>query len=90
MTTLRLPYRNEFKEENSRKLRAEFQRQTDKHGSPSENKNELVVSRDDAEEVMKVVRRNTLTGKVEDAKIIRCPVTDAVRVRTGERGYRAV
>ncbi|MEM2942222.1 MAG: P-II family nitrogen regulator [Candidatus Bathyarchaeia archaeon] len=51
---------------------------------------ELVVEDDDAEKVIEIIRKNALTGEIGDGKIFLCPVTDVVRVRTGERGGRAV
>ena len=47
---------------------------------------EVVVSDDDTEKVVQIIVEAARTGNIGDGKIFVIPVTDAVRVRTGERG----
>ena len=50
-----------------------------------------VVSKDsDVETIVKAIREAAFTGQVGDGKIFIYPVTDAVRIRTYERGDIAV
>jgi len=51
---------------------------------------EVVVPDDLAEEVVEVVQEAARTGEIGDGKIFLIPVSDAVRIRTGERGDTAV
>lgn len=51
---------------------------------------EVVVRNDDCERVVKLVCQAARTGNIGDGKIFIMPVTDAIRVRTGERGEAAV
>ncbi len=54
------------------------------------SKVELVVKDADTERVIEVIIANARTGSIGDGKIFVTPVTDAVRVRTGERGEAAI
>lgn len=47
---------------------------------------ELVVRDQDVEAVVDIILRNARTGNIGDGKVFLLPVTDAIRVRTGERG----
>jgi len=51
---------------------------------------EVVVSDDKVDAVVKLVCDAAQTGNIGDGKLFVMPVTDAVRVRTGERGDDAV
>ena len=51
---------------------------------------ELVVKDGDVEKVVDVILRNARSGTPGDGKIFIIPVEDAVRVRTGERGNKAL
>jgi len=51
---------------------------------------EIVVSDRSVEEVIKVIQENAVTGQIGDGKIFICPVDDAIRIRTGERGENAL
>ncbi len=51
---------------------------------------EVVVKDDDCERVVKIICDAARTGNIGDGKIFLVPVTDAIRVRTGERGEAAV
>lgn len=51
---------------------------------------DLVVNDWDAPEVMKIMRDALFTGNVGDGKIFVIDATDAMRIRTGERGVYAV
>lgn len=51
---------------------------------------EVVVKDDDCERVVKIICEAARTGNIGDGKIFLLPVTDAIRVRTGERGEAAV
>jgi nitrogen regulatory protein P-II 1 len=51
---------------------------------------ELVVSDADTDKSVNVIMEAARTGAIGDGKIFISPVTDAIRVRTGERGDSAV
>jgi nitrogen regulatory protein P-II 1 len=51
---------------------------------------ELVVPDSAVEEVVQVILQNARTGNIGDGKIFVIPIEDAIRVRTGERGDRAL
>jgi nitrogen regulatory protein P-II 1 len=51
---------------------------------------EVVVPDDQVDAVVKIVCDAARTGNIGDGKLFVLPVTDAVRVRTGERGEQAV
>ncbi len=51
---------------------------------------ELVVPQGVVEEVIKTIRDACLTGEVGDGKIFITQLSDAVRIRTGERGNDAL
>ena len=51
---------------------------------------DLVVNDWDAPEVMETIRDALFTGNVGDGKIFVMDATDAMRIRTGERGVFAV
>ena len=51
---------------------------------------EVVVSDADSEKAIKVICDAARTGNIGDGKIFLIPVTDSIRVRTGERGDAAV
>jgi nitrogen regulatory protein P-II 1 len=51
---------------------------------------EVVVADADVDRVVKLICDAARTGHIGDGKIFVMPVTDAIRVRTGERGDSAV
>lgn len=51
---------------------------------------EVVVTDADVDRVVKLICDAARTGNIGDGKIFVAPVTDAIRVRTGERGEAAV
>ena len=51
---------------------------------------ETVVQDADAEKVVDIIVRAAQTGQIGDGKIFIIPVADVVRVRTGERGEKAL
>jgi nitrogen regulatory protein P-II 1 len=51
---------------------------------------EIVVADDQAERVVEAITRAARTGKIGDGKIFVADVTDAVRIRTGERDESAL
>ena len=51
---------------------------------------EVVVKDSDADRVVKLICDAAHTGNIGDGKIFLIPVSDAIRVRTGERGEAAV
>ena len=51
---------------------------------------ELVVDEFDAERAVKCIIDSARTGKTGDGKIFICPVDNVIRVRTGERGAKAM
>ncbi len=54
------------------------------------SKIELVVKDADTERAVEVIVANARTGSIGDGKIFVMPVSDAIRVRTGERGEAAI
>ncbi|MCK9293659.1 MAG: P-II family nitrogen regulator [Desulfobulbaceae bacterium] len=51
---------------------------------------ELIVSNDQVREIVEVIRKAALTGKIGDGKIFVLPVEEVIRVRTGETGEEAI
>ncbi|MBI4308187.1 MAG: P-II family nitrogen regulator [Chloroflexi bacterium] len=51
---------------------------------------ETVVQDGDVEKVVGIVIKAARTGQIGDGKIFIIPVADVVRVRTGERGEKAI
>lgn len=51
---------------------------------------EVVVGDDQLDEVLEAIRMSARTGKIGDGKIFVIPVEECLRIRTGERGERAV
>src|SRR6185503_18008087 len=54
------------------------------------SKIELVVKDADTEKVVNLIVQSSRTGTIGDGKIFIMPVSDAIRVRTGERGDAAI
>jgi nitrogen regulatory protein P-II 1 len=54
------------------------------------SKIELVVRDSDTEKVVDIICKAARTGSIGDGKIFIAPVSDAIRVRTGERGDSAL
>jgi nitrogen regulatory protein P-II 1 len=54
------------------------------------SKIELVVREADTDKVISIICEAARTGAIGDGKIFVSPVSDAVRVRTGERGEAAL
>jgi nitrogen regulatory protein P-II 1 len=51
---------------------------------------EIVVNDEDTEKVITAIVKTAQTGDIGDGKIFISPVDDVVRIRTGERGQKAV
>ena len=51
---------------------------------------EIVVKDEDVEEAIEVIEKVTRTGEIGDGKIFVSEVSDAIRIRTGERGDAAL
>ena len=51
---------------------------------------EIVVTDDMVEKVIEIVKNTACTGKIGDGKIFVLPVEESVRIRTGEKGEKAV
>lgn len=51
---------------------------------------EIVLDEFDVERAVKVILESARTGKVGDGKIFIYPVDNVIRVRTGERGAKAM
>jgi len=51
---------------------------------------EIVVEDENSEKVIKTIVETAQTGDIGDGKIFISPVEDVVRIRTGERGEKAV
>ncbi|XP_057963577.1 nitrogen regulatory protein P-II homolog [Malania oleifera] len=52
-------------------------------------KMEIVVTKDQVEAVIEKIIEEARTGEIGDGKIFLVPVSDVIRVRTGERGEQA-
>ncbi|KAJ8748644.1 hypothetical protein K2173_008089 [Erythroxylum novogranatense] len=52
-------------------------------------KMEIVVSKDQVEAVLETIIQEARTGEIGDGKIFLVPISDVIRVRTGERGEKA-
>ena len=50
----------------------------------------IVVDDESVPEVVELIMRINRTGMIGDGRIFVCPINDAVRVRTGERGDDAL
>lgn len=53
-------------------------------------KMEIVVGDKDADGVVDIILSRARTGNIGDGKIFLIPVSDVIRVRTGERGEKAL
>ncbi len=51
---------------------------------------DLVVSDDEVDKVVDLIRATAYTGEVGDGKIFVMPVDQVIRIRTGESGEAAV
>ena len=51
---------------------------------------EIIVKDDEVDEVIDTIVKTAQTGDIGDGKIFISPVEDVVRIRTGERGEKAV
>ena len=47
---------------------------------------EVATTEDQREEAIQAIRKSAYTGEIGDGKIFVVPLTDAMRIRTGERG----
>ena len=50
----------------------------------------MVVSDDKVGQVLETIMETNRTGMIGDGRIFVCPVKEAIRVRTGERGEEAI
>lgn len=51
---------------------------------------EMVVPDNDVDKIIQCIVKEARTGSIGDGKIFLNPVEDAVRIRTGERGEKAI
>ena len=51
---------------------------------------ELVVRDDQTEQAIEIIMANSRTGNVGDGKIFVSPVSNAIRIRTGEQGDQSL
>jgi nitrogen regulatory protein PII len=51
---------------------------------------ELVLSSDKVESIVQAIVKHAKTGKIGDGKIFVYPIEEAIRIRTDERGDKAV
>ncbi len=51
---------------------------------------EIIVKDEEVDEVVDIIVKTAQTGDIGDGKIFISPVEDVVRIRTGERGQKAV
>jgi nitrogen regulatory protein P-II 1 len=51
---------------------------------------EIVVEKDQADQVVETIVKSARTGKIGDGKIFILPVEEVIRIRTGERGESAI
>ena len=54
------------------------------------SKNEIVIDDERAEDVVKVILENARSGQIGDGKIFIIPVEEVIKIRTGERGQKAL
>jgi nitrogen regulatory protein PII 2 len=50
----------------------------------------MVVDDQDVDKVVDVIEKENKTGHIGDGKIFICPIREAIRVRTGEKGKEAL
>jgi len=51
---------------------------------------EIVSSEEDLEKIIQTIRETAKTGDIGDGKIFISPVEEVIRIRTGERGDKAI
>jgi nitrogen regulatory protein P-II 1 len=51
---------------------------------------EIIVSEDNVDKIVDAIMENAMTGEIGDGKIFILPVNDAIRIRTKERGDKAL
>jgi len=51
---------------------------------------EIIVNDEDVDEVVDTIVKTAQTGDIGDGKIFVAPVEEVIRIRTGERGEKAV
>lgn len=51
---------------------------------------ELVIKKENLEEVLETIQDSARTGEIGDGKIFVSPVDDVIRIRTGERSRDAI
>ncbi len=51
---------------------------------------EIVVAEENVDEVVEAVQQAASTGKIGDGKIFVIPISETIRIRTGERGPAAI
>jgi nitrogen regulatory protein P-II 1 len=51
---------------------------------------EILLTDEQVEEVVEAIRKVACTGEMGDGKIVLVPVSDVIRIRTGERGDAAL
>jgi len=56
----------------------------------SKAKLELVVSDEDCDRIVDTIIRSARTGSIGDGKIFIYPITQCIRIRTGETGCQAI
>ncbi len=71
-------------------LRIQFKGRTMEIDLLPKVKIELVVPDDRVDEIVDLIMNSARTGNVGDGKIFIIPIEDAVRIRTGERGDKAL
>jgi nitrogen regulatory protein P-II 1 len=50
----------------------------------------VVVNNEDVEGILNLLRKNISTGQIGDGKVFVSDVEDVMRIRTGERGKKAI
>ena len=51
---------------------------------------EIVVAEENVDKVVEAVQQTAATGKIGDGKIFVIPISETIRIRTGERGPAAI
>lgn len=59
-------------------------------GFPVSTRLEIVCTTSQVDDIVATIATEAHTGLPDDGKTVICPVDDAVRVRTGERGEQAI
>lgn len=75
---------------NQKNMELQFRGRTFNVNLLPKTKIELMINDEDIEKVVHIIQKTAYTGNIGDGKIIILPMEDIIRIRTGERGNRAI